>query len=284
MAAQGRLADYLRARRERLQPSDVGLAVGMGRRRVAGLRREEVAILAGISTDYYLRLEQGRDANPSDQVLEALARALKLDPVATAYLRGLARAGDHPGAVGREDVVHEGTRWLIDSWPQTAAVVHSRYVDVLASNALAHALNPNYRAGVNSVLSLLLDPTERTFHVDWEGLAARSVALLRSLADTHSRDARLDALVAEGSAKSELFRELWERQDVARVGNGVHLLRHPLVGDLALRYLRLPLVGSGGQSIFLYFAEPGTPSVAAIERLAQSGWESGGQGGAAAPA
>nr|WP_243847556.1 helix-turn-helix transcriptional regulator [Microbacterium ulmi] len=262
------MGEYLRARRERLHPEDVGLAVGIGRRRVEGLRREEVAILAGISTEYYLRLEQGRDANPSGQVLEALARALRLDSVASAYLRSLARPETASTAVDHGDVVHESTRWLIESWPLTAAVVHSRYIDVLASNALARALNPNFRPGVNSVLSLLSDPSERVFHVDWEPLAARSIALLRNMADTHTGDARLAALVAEGRAASTLFGELWERQDVIRVGDGTHVLRHPDVGELTLTYLRLPLVGTDGQSIFLYSAQPGSPSAARLERLA----------------
>ncbi|MFC9876825.1 helix-turn-helix domain-containing protein [Nocardia salmonicida] len=265
------MAEYLKARRDRLRPEDVGLAVGAEQRKVAGLRREEVAILAGISTDYYLRLEQGRDSNPSAQVLDALARALRLDPVATAYLHGLTRPADLSGAVDHGDVVHESTRWLIDSWPLTAAVVHNRYVDVLASNTLARTLNPNFRPGVNSVLALLVDPSERAFHVDWEGLAARSVALLRNIADTQNRDARLDTLVAEGTAGSALFREFWDRQDVTRVGDGVHVIVHPLVGELTLNFQRLPLVDTDGQSIFLYFAQPGTSSEAAMQRLADAG-------------
>jgi transcriptional regulator with XRE-family HTH domain len=275
MISSGRLAEYLRARRERLRPEDVGLAVGPGQRRVAGLRREEVAILAGISTDYYLRLEQGRDVRPSPQVLDALARALRLDAVATEYLHGLTQP---PGEAGDGDTVHESTRWLIDSWPLTAAVVHNRYIDVLASNALARALNPNYRAGVNSVVTLLVDPSERVFHADWEALAARSVALLRHMADTRGGDQRLDAVVAQGSAGSAMFREFWQRHDVTRVGNGVHVVNHPQAGQLTLHYLRLPLVGTEGQSIFLYSTEPGTPSAAAMRQLAGSGWDQQGQG------
>lgn len=272
MTADRRLGAFLTTRRQRLQPEDVGLAPGSGPRRVTGLRREEVAILAGVSTNYYLRLEQGRDAHPSAQVLDALARALRLDAVATAYLHGLARPPDPADDEDRAGVVHEATRWLIDSWVNQAAVVHSRHVDVLASNALARALNPTFQVGVNSVLSLFDEPSERTFHTDWEGLAARSVALLRVMAERRSGDARLDAIVAEGSARSALFREFWERQDVVNVGDGVHELHHPLVGALTLNYLRLPLVGTGGQSIFLYFAEPGSPSADAMEELARSGW------------
>jgi transcriptional regulator with XRE-family HTH domain len=282
MTPPGRLADYLRARRARLRPEDVGLAVSSGRRRVAGLRREEVAVLAGISTDYYLRLEQGRDVHPSAQVLDALARALRLDAAATAYLHGLARPVTGQLTVDRGDVVSEGTRWLIESWPFTAAIVHNRYIDVLASNALARALNPNYRAGVNSVIELLTDPSEREFHTDWEALASRSVALLRIAADTYRDDARLAQVVARGSARSDLFREFWAHQDVIEIGDGVHRLQHPLVGALSLRFLRAPLVGTDGQSLFLYFAEPGTPSADAMRVLAvQKGDQ---QGHAASPA
>jgi transcriptional regulator with XRE-family HTH domain len=271
MVSPGRLAEYLRARRATLRPEDVGLSIGTGTRRVAGLRREEVAILAGISTDYYLRLEQGRDVHPSDQVLDSLARALKLDDVATAYLRDLARPSTGAPADGQGDVVNESTRWMIDSWPNTAAIVHNRYIDVLASNRLARALNPNYRPGINSVLSLVSDPAERAFHADWEALAARSVSLLRIAAQSRGPDARLQALVAEGSRTSSLFREFWSRQDVIRVTDGTHLLHHSKVGALTLRYVRLPLAGTDGQSMFLYFAEPGTPSADALAELAEPG-------------
>lgn len=266
----GRLAGYLKARRKRLQPEDVGLVVGLTTRRVQGLRREEVAILAGISTDYYLRLEQGHDVHPSDQVVDALARALQLDNAGTVYLRGLARpTRDARNAVDAQagDDVHDNTQWLIDSWPLTASVVHNRYIDVLASNALARALNPNYTVGVNGLLSLLNDPSERVFHADWEGLASRSVALLRAMADSQDADPRLEAIVAEGSRTSAIFRQSWERQDVRRVGDGTHVVRHPVVGEMTLRYMRLPLVDTDGQSIFLYLAQPGTPSEAALAAL-----------------
>jgi transcriptional regulator with XRE-family HTH domain len=275
MAAQRRLADYLRARRERLRPQDLGLAVGAERRRVPGLRREEVAILAGVSTDYYLRLEQGRDIHPSVQVLDALARALQLDSIATAYLHRLANMPGDPAAIDRGDLVAESTRWLIDSWPFTAAIIHNRYIDVLASNSLARALNPNYRAGVNSVRALLTDDAERVLHADWRGLAARSVGLLRNFADTPTADPRLDTLVTEGSASSALFRQFWDNNDVTHASAGVHVLRHPQAGELTLNFRSLPLDGTDGQSMFLYFAEPGTPSDTELRRLARSGETAG---------
>src|SRR6476469_2739162 len=130
MPPHSQLGHYLRARRELVRPEDVGVRVGDQQRRVAGLRRDEVAIRAGISTEYYLRLEQGRESHPSDQVLDALARALLLDEVAARYLHGLAARPSPDPAVGL-DGVPDGIQWLIDSWPLTAAVVHSRLIDVL---------------------------------------------------------------------------------------------------------------------------------------------------------
>ena len=270
MTSNGRLADYLKIRRERLQPEDVGLVAGPTRRRVPGLRREEVAVLAGISTDYYLRLEQGRDLRPSPQVLDALARALQLDDAATTYLHRLASPPNAPAAIDAGDVVSDSTVALINSWSSTAAVVHNRYIDCLTANSLATALNPNFRAGVNSVIALLSDPSEREFHVGWEGLASRSVAGLRLAADTYPDDTRLDDLVTQGAASSVLFRELWDRQDVGPIGSGVHVLRHPLVGEIVLNYQRLALADTDGQSLFTYFAEPGTPSAKAMEQLASA--------------
>jgi len=270
MAPHSLLGDYLRARRVLVRPEDVGVRVGDEQRRVAGLRRDEVAIRAGISTEYYLRLEQGRESHPSDQVLDALARALLLDEVAAAYLHELAARRLPPTTEGL-DVVPEGVQWLIDSWPLTAAVVHNRRIDVLATNALARAISPTFRVGVNSLMALMTDPEERTLHEDWESLSARSVALLRATSGHRSADPRLRALVAEISERSPRFRELWDRNDVVQVSDGTHVLRHPEVGRLTLRFARLPLTGTDGQSIFLYHAEPDTPTADALATLAARG-------------
>jgi transcriptional regulator with XRE-family HTH domain len=270
MAPQSPLGDYLRARRGLVRPEDVGIPVGDERRRVVGLRRDEVAIRAGISTEYYLRLEQGRETHPSDQVVDALARALVLDEVAARYMQELA-AGPSPAPAVELDVVPDHVQWLIDSWPLTAAVVHSRHIDVLATNALARAISPTFRVGVNSLMSLLTDGYERVLHEDWEGLSARSVALLRSMSGRRTADPRLGALVAAISERSARFRELWERNDVVQVVDGTHVLRHPEVGRLTLHFARLPLAGTDGQTIFLYHAEPGTPSADALATLAARG-------------
>ncbi|ANJ28560.1 helix-turn-helix transcriptional regulator [Agromyces aureus] len=269
MASDTPLGGYLRARRVLVRPEDVGLRLGIERRRVDGLRREEVAILAGISTEYYLRLEQGRETHPSDQVLDALARALRLDDDARRYLHELAQPSPEPRADA--DVVDEHVQWLIDSWPSTAAVVHNRYLDVLATNALARALSPNYRVGANNLESLLIDPADRALHEGWEGLTARSVALFRSMFGQRSHDARLRTMVDDLSSRSERFRELWRRNDVIQVTDGVHELRHPDAGALTLHFMRVPLAGTDGHTIYLYQAEPGSPSAAAFAALAALG-------------
>ncbi|WIB78281.1 helix-turn-helix transcriptional regulator [Curtobacterium sp. MCPF17_002] len=269
MATQSPLGAYLRARRSLTSPGDVGITVGGQVRRVIGLRREEVAILAGISTEYYLRLEQGRETRPSDQVIDALARALLLGEAAREYLHELARPTKAVDEV-RHDDVDDGVRWLIESWPRTAAVVHNRYLDVLAANALAGALNPSYRIGVNNLVSLLTDHDERALHEGWEGLCGRTAALVRSMFGQRPDDARLADLVAELSARNAYFRDAWQRNDVTSSSTGVHVLGHPRVGRLVLHYARLPLPGTDGHSIWLYHAEPGTPSVTALERLGRT--------------
>ena len=268
MAPQSHLGSYLRARRALVRPENVGFRVGGEQRRVAGLRRDEVAILAGISTEYYLRLEQGRESHPSDQVLDALARALLLDEVAAAYLHELA-GRPSPEPTVSLDVVPEGVQWLIDSWSLTAAVVHNRHLDVLATNALARAISPTFRVGMNSLHSLLTDPDDRVLHEDWDGLSARSIALLRLMSGQRSADPRLRTLVAELSLHSSRFREVWDRNDVVQASGGTHVLQHPKVGRLTLRFARLPLTGTDGQTIFLYHAEPGTPTADALASLAR---------------
>ncbi|MEP6479394.1 MAG: hypothetical protein ABJB03_08390, partial [Rhodoglobus sp.] len=177
-----------------------------------------------------------------------------------------------------DDVLPESVQWLIDSWPLTAAVVHNRYIDVLASNALARAISPAFRVGLNDVESLFADPSQRSLHRDWEGLIARSVALLRRVGDKQVDDERLTALVARISERSDRFRALWQRNDVAILGGGTHVLDHPIVGELVLQFAQLPLVGTGGHTIFCYFAEPGTPAVATLQRLADLGGGPAGTG------
>ncbi|WP_105972185.1 helix-turn-helix domain-containing protein [Streptomyces geranii] len=260
MDANNVLGEFLRARRELVRPEDVGLSGG-GLRRVPGLRREEVATLAGISSDYYLRLEQGRDRNPSVQVLEAVARVLLLDSDATRHLVGLTGTARRPGPRGRAAKpaqVPMSIRQLIDGWPTTPAYVQNQYADVLAVNALCRALSPHYALGVNLLRIVFLDPAARELHRDWEDLTAGIVANLRARAGAEVDDPRLVELVGELSVRSERFRVLWGRHDVVPMRARVSRLNHPQVGDLELHCDKLDIGGSDGLLLVVFHAEPGS--------------------------
>jgi transcriptional regulator with XRE-family HTH domain len=262
------LGDYLRARRERIRPEDVGLVAG-ARRRVPGLRREELAMLAGISSDYYLRLEQGRDKHPSSQVVDALARALQLDIKATEHLHRLAglTGGGQPDSAPEK--VADGLDHLIDQLPMPA-IVANRYQDVLVANPIARALSPGFAPGANFLRWRLLAPAARELYVDWDEATAVAVSGLREVTGTDLDDARLRALIDELSVKSERFRELWARADVGYRTGVVHM-RHPKVGDLHLHRTRLNVPHSGGQHVLIYRPEPGSESAKALEVLRSHG-------------
>lgn len=260
------LGDFLRARREQVRPEDVGLKSGP-RRRVPGLRREELAMLAGISVDYYLRLEQGRDVHPSSQVLDAIARALRLDVKATEHLHRLAglQAAHSPRAVA--ETAAEGLDQLIDQI-SLPAIVANRYQDVLASNAIARALSPGFAPGENFLRWRLLAPAARDFFVDWDEATEVAVSGLRESAAGDLRDPRLQALIDELSAASDRFRELWARADVG-YRTGILHMRHPVAGDLYLRRTRLSIPDSDTQ-VFIYHPEPDSDSAKALKALAAS--------------
>ncbi|MEV4341969.1 helix-turn-helix transcriptional regulator [Streptomyces sp. NPDC049590] len=251
------LGAYLRARRELVTPESAGLPQ-LGVRRVPGLRREEVAMLAGISADYYLRLEQGRDRNPSVQVLESLARVLQLDDAATAYLFGL--GSDRPRRARRrprKEAVPAGIRGLLDSLPQPA-FLEGRCFDVLAANAPATALSPRLAAGRNRLRDVFLDPAERALYPAWEEATAALVAGFRESVGTDIDDPRFIELVGELSLASDRFRRLWARHDVhAREGASV-TLDHPQVGPLTLNREKLLVSGSAGLLLVVYHADPGS--------------------------
>jgi transcriptional regulator with XRE-family HTH domain len=258
------LGDYLRARRAQVRPGDVGLIAGP-RRRVAGLRRQELATLAGISAEYYLRLEQGRDTHPSPQILDALARALQLDIKGTEYLHQLASGApryDQPDL----ETAADDLDLLIEQWA-TPAIVANRYQDVLAANAVARALSPGFTPGVNFLRWRLTDPAAREFFVDWDEATEIAVSGLREVAGSASDDPRMRALVDELSTVSARFRELWNRADVG-YQPGITVVRHPQVGEMSLRRNRLAVPHSGGQHVIVFSAEPGSPSAAALRGLA----------------
>src|ERR1700756_2108826 len=265
MAARANvLGDYLRARREQVQPEDVGLVAG-GRRRVAGLRREELALLAGISSDYYLRLEQGRDKNPSAQVLDALAQALRLDIKAPESLPQ--RPSPTGGRRDRSalEIAADGVDELIEQFSMPA-IVASRSLDVLAANRIARALSPGFTPGRNFLSWRLLDPAARELYVDWDAATDVAVSGLREAAGSDPDDPRVRSLIDELSTASERFRELWARADVGYRADVVHM-RHPQVGELYLHPNRFNIPHSGGQHMLTYRAQPGSDSATALDAL-----------------
>ncbi|MGW0203705.1 helix-turn-helix domain-containing protein [Nonomuraea sp. NPDC003201] len=269
MSESNLLGDYVRARRELVTPEQVGIPVS-GVRRVPGLRREEVAMLAGISADYYLRLEQGRDRNPSAQVLEALARVLRLDDDATAYLLRLGsgqprRRRRRP----RKETVPPGVARLVAMLP-LPAYVEGRYFDVLAANALATALSPRLVAGANRLRDLFLDPAEQALYPDWENAAAGMVAGFRESVGTDTDDPRCIELVGELSLASPRFSRLWARHDVEACEGAAKHIDHPQVGGLRLNRERLGVGGAPGQTLVVYHPDPGSDDADKLVLLASA--------------
>lgn len=264
--ASNTLGEFLRAHRDQVQPEDVGLH-SVGHRRAPGLRREEVAMLAGISTAYYLRLEQGRDRTPSVQVLEAIGRVLQLNDDQLAYLHGLTRPKPRRRTPAvKPEKVPTGTLSLLHALSMPA-FVQNRYLDVLAANRMAQILSPNMRPGVNRLRAAFLDPTEIDLHEDWEHATAAAVGQLRATMGAETDDPRMVALVGELSLKSERFRQLWARQDVVRPAGGPARMHHPEVGELVLHREKLIVAGTEGQVLVVYHADAGTTSADALALL-----------------
>ncbi|GHF18577.1 transcriptional regulator [Streptomyces spiralis] len=262
------LGQFLRARRELLRPEDAGMPLS-GRRRVAGLRREEVAQLAGVSTDYYVRLEQGRERHPSVQVVEALARALGLDAEATAHLHTLAlpRSGRRRRPAVRRDSVTPRLLNMMAAWPQTPAVVLDRCLRVLAANDLGRALFEGHTYRDDLLRLVFLEPDAHDFYPDWDRVAADTVAGLRAAAGTDYDDRRLVETIGELSLRSEPFRRLWARHDIRRKTQETKRFRHFVVGELTLHYESFTVNSAPGQQLVVYQADPGSPSEEALSLL-----------------
>ena len=262
------LGDYLRARRELVTPEQAGIPV-LGMRRVAGLRREEVAMLAGISADYYLRLEQGRDRNPSVQVLESIARVLQLDDLTRDYLLGL--GADKPRRTrrrSRTETVPTSIRSLVAALP-FPAFVEGRYLDVLAANTLATALSPRLAVGRNRLRDVFLDPAERAlFDPNSDKAVEALIAGFRQSVGTDTDDPRLIELVGELSLASPDFRRLWARHDIGPRRGATMRLAHPQVGELVLNREKLEVTGADGLMLVIYHPDTGTD---AAEKLALLG-------------
>src|SRR5947209_1271267 len=226
-------------------------------------------MLAGVSADYYIRLEQGRDQHPSPQVLDALARALQLDENATAHLHGLAQPPTPlPRRSSRPERAPAAITQLIMSWPATPAYVFGRYLDVLAANPLATALAPWFTVGENLVMGAFLDPRRRELRPDWQRSLAGVVAALRANVGPDIDDPRLTKLVGELSLRSEEFRQLWARHDARPKGSGTTVVHHPPLGRVELSYAKLPIPDTDRQTLSIYHAAPGTPSERALALLA----------------
>lgn len=260
------LGEFLRARRAALRPQDVGMA-SHGVRRVTGLRREEVAVLAGVNADYYTRLEQGRERHPSAQVLDALGRALRLDPDALAHLHRLAGREPSGQFAHTTDLVSPALRQLMDGYPGAPAFVINRTLDVLAANALAEALHSPFEPADNLARMTFLDPAGRQFHVRWSYTAQATVGHLRQAAGLDPGDPRLRELVRALTEHSVDFTRLWNTHAVrGKTQDAKHFL-HPEVGPLTLTYQAFDVRDAPGQQLIIYQAEPGSPSAQALDLL-----------------
>ncbi|WP_310723786.1 helix-turn-helix transcriptional regulator [Streptomyces sp. N2A] len=266
------LGDFLRSRRARIQPEEVGLP-GHGRRRVPGLRREEVAQLAGVSVDYYIRLEQGRGPSVSDAVLDAVGRVLRLDDTEQEYLRTVARPAPRrrAAAVSAPQKIRPGLRLLLDSIDKVPAFILGRRMDVLAWNALGDAvvgfsqMPPEER---NMPRQVFLHPQAREVYPDWPAVAAETVAYLRLDAGSHPHDRQLATLVGELSLGSEDFRRLWADHMVKEKTAGAKRMRHPVVGELTMPYETLTVSGEPDQMLVVYTPEPGSQTEERLRLLA----------------
>jgi transcriptional regulator with XRE-family HTH domain len=272
MGDASELGAFLKARRAALDPSDLGLPAGVNQRRVAGLRREELAQLAGISVDYYTRLEQGRARNVSDSVLSALARSLRLDGDEETYLRNLAAPERRDLATLKPQQVRPQLQALLDAM-NMPAVVFGRYLDVLAWNrlggALSFALDTIAPAERNMArLFFLDDTTARGLHPEWDEVSKEVVANLRSETGRYPGDPKLAALIDELSARSEPFRRLWADHHVREKTHGIKIIRNPVVGELTLWYETLRFPDEPDQAMVTYHAEPGSATARALGLLA----------------
>ncbi|MFB7831292.1 MULTISPECIES: helix-turn-helix domain-containing protein [unclassified Streptomyces] len=280
MDLSAELSEFLRSRRARLKPEDVGLPEFGRHRRVPGLRREELAQLAGVSVAYYTRLEQGNGRNVSMEVLDSIARALRLSDTERAHLTHLAKPTakkkQHRAAIARPQQVRPGLRHLLDAMEGVPAFLVGRRLDILAWNRMARALMGDFEAMEpaerNVARMVFLGPNSRDLYRDWECKATEVVSILRLYAGCYPEDPALLALVGELSVRSEEFRSLWAAHTVADKGHGTKVLRHPLVGEMTLTYESMQVAGGDPDLMLItYQAEPGSASADALRLLAQWG-------------
>jgi transcriptional regulator with XRE-family HTH domain len=275
MDSRNEIRDFLISRRARITPEQAGLPAYGGNRRVLGLRREEVAMLAGVSVDYYIRLERGNARGVSDSVLENLARALHLDDAERAHLYDLARAANNGARAPRRPArqqVRPAVQRLIDAMTMAPVYVRNGRMDVLAANRLGRALfAPLFGSPAkptNLARFIFLDPAAPEFYQEWDRLASDTVALLRADAGRNPTDRLLSDLIGELSTRSDIFRVRWADHNVRQHRSGVKHFHHPVVGDISLAYESLELVADPGLVLNGYSAEPGSASQDALNLLA----------------
>jgi transcriptional regulator with XRE-family HTH domain len=279
MTNETEIREFLTSRRAKITPEAAGLPVYGRQRRVSGLRREEVALLAGISVEYYTRLERGNARGVSEGVLESVSRALSLDEAEHAHLLDLARTANlerpprrkQPAEAVRPSIVR-----VVDAMGDIPAYVRNGRLDFVYGNALARALFSEWIASQgprpNGARFVFLDPRSRLFWLDWERAASDTVAILRGEAGRNPFDRALTDLIGELSTRSEEFRVRWATHDVRFHRSGTKQMRHPLVGDLTLAFEALELPADSDMSILTYSAEPGSPSEERLRKLAE--WSS----------
>jgi transcriptional regulator with XRE-family HTH domain len=271
------IREFLVSRRARITPEQAGLPAYGGNRRVKGLRREEVAMLSGISAEYYVRLERGNVRGASEEVLDGIARALQLDEADRTHLMDLARAANAtPATRSRRRVPQEHVRpavqRILDSLVGVPAFVENDRLDVLAANSLGEAFYAHQYADpvrpINGARFIFLNSKAREFLVDWDSIATDVVGILRAAGARDPYDERLTNLVGELSTRSEEFRVRWAAHPVNLHRVGTKRFRHPVVGDLTLDFERVELSGDAGQRVTFYSAEPGSPSRERLDLLA----------------
>jgi transcriptional regulator with XRE-family HTH domain len=272
MDRRAELTEFLKSRRARVQPEELGIKVYGGRRRVPGLRREELAQAAGVSADYYVRLEQGRADNVSEEILDAVANVLELTGDERKHLAALAKPRRRRARRRTVQRVRPGVQRLLDALTDVPAFVLGHRMDVLAWNRPAAALVADFEAlparERNVPRMVFLDPSARDLYPQWDAVAAESVDYLRMYAGRAPEDPELAELVGELSIHSPEFRELWARHDVVDKGHGTKVLRHPVVGEISVAYETLQLPGDADQLLVTYTVEPGSPSEQNLRLLA----------------